>query len=74
MVDVVAPYDTPLSESRDPWKYGDFDIRSASNTYRDVGHVFDVKINPYLKIKFSFIFHQPAVTTQTVTFFIVFRI
>ena len=28
----------------------------------DVGLVFGVKINPYLKIKFTFeIFHQPAV-------------
>ena len=28
----------------------------------DVGHVFGVKTNPYLKIKYTFeIFHQPAV-------------
>ena len=28
----------------------------------DVGHVFSVKTNPYLKIKYTFeIFHQPAV-------------
>ena len=27
----------------------------------DVGHVFGVKTNPYLKIKFTFeIFHKPA--------------
>ena len=28
----------------------------------DVGHVFGVKTNPYLKIKYTFeTFHQPAV-------------
>ena len=28
----------------------------------DVGHVFGVKTNPYLKMKYTFeIFHQPAV-------------
>ena len=28
----------------------------------DVGHIFGVKTNPYLKIKYTFeIFHQPAV-------------
>ena len=44
-----------------------FDIREISLYVQrrvrvDVGHVFGVKTNPYLEIKYTFeIFHQPAV-------------
>ena len=44
-----------------------FDIREISLHVQrrirvDVGHVFGIKTNPYLKIKYTFeIFHQPAV-------------
>ena len=35
----------------------------------DVGFIFGVKINPYLKIKYTFeIFHQPAVNYNIFSF------